>query len=250
MPSAEKGTRLTVALAGVLLLGAGSAGFTCTTTQEKAAWLKIRSARAQVAQKPVEVTTVSPTVKVVDAGLVEAGPSSAFVVEVRNEGGETANDLPISLEVGEGGKTVQVNRKPKTYFEAHLPALAPGESGTWVFAAPRPVPKGSSVSARIGVATSPPAVATDFTALDVSEVSVSGSGDRAELIVEVENPSETTQFDVPIYAWVKQGDRFVAAGAGSIDEISPQGTESANVELLGDPGTAEVQVLAPATIFE
>jgi hypothetical protein len=238
-----------VAVIGLLLGGALAA---CNTTQQTAARLKIRSKRLLADNRPVEVRTTAAGVEVLGTTLLHDPGRTAVAVALRNSGSEPVNDLPLSIGLREGGgKVVELNHNPSTYFQAHAPALAPGERGTWVFTGKEKVPVGDTVIARVGIAPKPPVTtAADVPTLDVEHVATSPSRKGAKVKAEISNPTSLPQYNVAVYAWAKRGGRYVAAGQASVDEVNAGDTETVSVRLIGDPGKAKVHVFAPATIFE
>lgn len=243
---------LSAALAAGFILGLGFVLAACgSTTQQKAERLKVDSARLLAARKPVEVTTPAPGIEVVRAGAVRGPGRSAIAVTLRNTGNEPVNDLPLSLSMGSGGKRVEVNGKPISYSQVHAPALAPGETGTWVYVSKDALPGDGPVIARVGVpAGKPITTATEIPKLDVGEVTTTSGGKSATAEVEISNPGDIPQTTVVVHAWAERDGRFLAAGQAVVKEVGPGESETVSVRLVGDPGDTEVQIFAPATIFE
>ena len=132
MRSAERLKTRLVAGAAIGLLLAGTLA-ACNTTQQTAARLKVRSKRLLADRRPIEVSGKAPGVKVLRASLLRGTGGAAVAVALRNNGPKPINDLPLEVGLDRGGHFVPLNRKPTSYFQAHAPALAPGENGTWVF---------------------------------------------------------------------------------------------------------------------
>ena len=128
----------------------------CETTQDAAARLKVRSERTLAGRKPVEIDKPADRVRVVDATLVRGDGDAAVVVELANDGEQPVNDLPIAVGVktAAGEKRYLNDGHDLPYFQTHAQALAPGATGTWVFAAKDPVDDGTAF-AEVGAGASP-----------------------------------------------------------------------------------------------
>ena len=234
-----------VAVLGICLAGTLAA---CDTTQNKAARLKIRNDRQLADTNPVKVTTPAPGVEVLDTDVVN-GKGGAVAVTIQNASAEPVTDLPLVVSVRDGGKEVELNGKPKSYYQAHAPALAPGAEGTWIFTSRDRIPDGA-VTARVGVAVNPPATADGIPNLTAEATPPTPTKNGATIEVEVSNPESFPQYNVPVYAWAKSGDTYVAAGQALITDIHPGSSRSVQVKLIGDPGNNQVEIFAPATIFK
>ena len=221
----------------------------CETTQDAAARLKVRSERTLAGRKPVEIDKPADGVRVVDATLVRGDGDAAVVVELANDGEQPVNDLPIAVGVktAAGEKRYLNDGHDLPYFQTHAPALAPGETGTWVFAAKDPVDDGTAF-AEVGAGADPPiTVASTVPELDVGSVS---GPDGSKATVEVTNSVGYPQYDLTVFAWVTKGDRYLAAGTAAAGDLEPDETEPVGVKLIGDPAGGDVHVSAPPTIFQ
>ena len=220
----------------------------CETTQDAAARLKVRSERTLAGRNPVAIDRPAQGVRVVDAALVRGDGDAAVVVELENDGDQPVNDLPIAVGVKTaGGKRYLNDGRNLPYFQTHAPALAAGESGTWVFAAKDPVDDGTAF-AEVGAGADPPiTVASTVPELDLGSVS---GPDGSKATVEVSNPVGYPQYDLTVFAWVTKGDRYLAAGTAPAGDLEPDETEPVAVKLIGDPAGGEVHASAPPTIFQ
>lgn len=248
MPSAERITTRLAVGAGVCLLLVGALA-ACNTTQQTAARLKVRSKRLLADRRPIEVTGEAHGVKVLRASLLRGAAGTAVAVDLRNSGPKPINDLPLEVGLERGGRFVPLNHKPSSYFQAHAPALAPGEVGTWVFTTTERVGQGAAV-ARVGPASKPPTRAAEVPKLEVERVSASPSRRGGSLTAVIHNPTGLPQYEVAVYAWARRGGRYVAAGRASLDEVNVGESARVRMKLIGDPGNSRVHVFAPATIFE
>jgi hypothetical protein len=230
----------------------------CTTTQQTAERLRLRFEREDVGHRPIDVKRVDPDVRVVKASLVRGPDGEAIAVELRNEGSDPVNDLPLAVGVRtSSGDVAYVNDRGRLpYFQAHAPALAPGQQATWVFTSKSPLPNGEPV-AKVGVPTSDPlTTAPSVPQVDVEEVSSTGAelrnGSKSPPTVEaqVANHTGMPQYGLAVYAWAEKDGRYVAAGQGSVEELSNDDTATVRLKLVGDPGGAQIHVIAPPTIFQ
>lgn len=244
-----------LAMSSLLVVGALVG---CTTTQQTATWLHIRAERELDRRKPIDVKRADPEVHVVRSSVVRGAGGAAIAVNLRNEGSEPVNDLPLAVGVKtRGGEARYLNDQGHLpYFQAHAPALAPGEETTWIYTTTKVLPAGSAV-ARVGVAASPPTTASRVPELAVTDVSSSDAKPekgkpppQATVEAKIVNDTGMTQYDVAVYAWADKGGRYVAAGQGSAGDLDAGEATMAKVKLVGNPDGAEVHLAAPATIFQ
>ena len=93
------------------------------------------------------MTVAGHAVRVTRVSLVSGSAATAFVVVVRNASHTQVSDLPISVGVrtGRGTRSSTSTRNPASsysYFDAHLPVLAPGGALTWIYTTSRRPPPG------------------------------------------------------------------------------------------------------------
>jgi hypothetical protein len=252
VPSASATAGLLV-LASALLAGA-LAG--CTTTQQTATRLHVRSERELAGRRPIDVKQADSNVHVITSSIVEGSDGGAIAVTLRNTGPKPVNDLPLAVGVkSANGSTAYLNDKGHLpYFQTHAPALGPGEKTTWVFTSSKVLPPGEPI-ARVGVAAShPPTTASSVPELEVGRVASSQGKQEgtSETTVETEVANHTgiPQYDLAVYAWAKRDGRYVAAGRGSVEDLGTDSTATVKLKLIGNPGGAQVRVAAPPTIFQ
>ena len=254
MPSAS----VTITLLAMSSLLAAAALVGCTSTQQTATWLHIRSERELDRRKAIDVKQADPGLHVVRSAVIRGAGGTAIAVDLRNQGSKPVNDLPLAVGVKTPrGETTYLNDQGHLpYFEAHAPALAPGQEGTWVYTTTRALPAGSAV-ARVGVAASPPTTASRVPELEITGVSTSEAKREkgkppspATVEAEIDNDTGMTQYDVAVYAWAEKGGRYVAAGGGTAGDLDAGEGTTVKLELVGDPDGAEVHVAAPPTIFQ
>jgi hypothetical protein len=237
-----------VALAVCPLLTVGAAA--CATTQQKAAWLALRNDR-NADRKPIVVHRVDRQVKVVRASLVRGSGGAAVAVTLRNAGPDPVNDLPILVGVrsAAGGSEPLNSDGHVPYFQAHAPAIAPGQETTWVFTTKDTLATAGAPYARVGnPSPSPLTTASRVPALGVR--TSSHSADKGTVRATVSNTTGLPQYDVAVYAWADKGGHLVAAGRGQIADLNAGDSSTVNVTLIGDPKDAKVHVAAPPTIFQ
>jgi hypothetical protein len=236
----------TLAAAAAILAAGSLAG--CITTQQKAARLRLNSARILAGQSATRVTVAGHAVAVARIALVSSGGRTAFAVTVRNPGSRAVSDLPISVGYAAGPRRrVYLNAGSDIgYFDAHLPAIAARGSLTWVYTAARRLPPGARPFALVGGA---PAV-SGFT-VGVPPViragirTATGSG----VAVAVRNLSGVPQYQLPVYAVAERHGRAVAAGEGTVEQLAGNSALTVRLRLLGRAGQAPVWVQAAPTIF-
>jgi hypothetical protein len=213
--------------AAIVLLALGG----CTTTQDVNKRYALRAQRILEGRKPLRVGTPNPDVAV-DRVAVVRGHGTAFVVELSNRGGEALTDLPIS--VGVGRKYVN-ERRGLDYYQTRVAAIAPHGHVRWVFATRRPVPKHGRPFARVGTPRATQAAT-------LPRIAVAGDAAHARLT----NRSGIPQYNLPVYALVRNGGRYVAAGRATVEELDRRAAVS--IPLRGKPG-GSVELEALPTIM-
>lgn len=216
-------------LAAVLLGG-------CTTTQEKNKRLELRARRIIEGRKPVRVTVPNPDVRV-DRVSVVRGRGTAFVVALTNTTDKPLSDLPISVGVG---RTYVNERRGLDYFQTRVAALAPRGSVRWVFTTRKPVPKRGKPFARVGAQTDLRAVGDALPRLVIS-----GDAAKARLV----NRSDIPQYNLPVYALVRSGGRYVAAGRATVEELDSGAATTVAIPLRGAKSRGPVELEALPTIL-
>jgi hypothetical protein len=228
-----------------VLAAAAVAG--CDTTQDKAARLHIRSARILAGREGIKVKQVDRDVDVVDASLLEGDGEAAIAVTLHNDSDKPVNDLPVIVGVRTAdGKDVLLNEDKGPYFQAHIPALAPGEQTTWVYTSKDELPKSGKAFAKVGVAPSPPVA----TATQLPQLAISGIDSSAGKVeATVSNQTGLPQYDLAVYAWAQKDGGYVAAGRASVGDLEAGDSAHVALRLVGDADGADLHVSAPPTIF-
>jgi hypothetical protein len=217
---------------------------------QTAARLQLNSARIRASQEPSRVarSASSPTARVARLEVVSAAARTAYVVTVRNEARRAVSDLPISVGYTVAHHpAVYLNAQDTlTYFQAHLPAIPSGGTITWVYSA-RALPAGASPFAVVGARPEPAAGSVTVPPITVTIDLRSPVGER--VAVRVHNLSGIPQYQLPIYAFARRGDRLVAAGSASVTTLDGGSEQTVQLPLLGDASGARLMVEAPPTIF-
>jgi len=236
------------AMAGVAVVAGAGPLAGCATTMQRAARLRLNSARILASQSSIRVSTAGTTVTVTGVTLIRSGRATAFVVTVRNVGRRAISDLPISVGYRLAHhREVYVNAGDTlTYFDAHLPGIAAGASLTWVYTAGRRLPAGARPFARVGSTPAVPGAAVDGSPV----IRVRATPATGTLVdVAVRNLSGVPQYQLPVYAVAERDGHAVAAGQSSVTELAGGASQTLQLRLLGRTGPAAVQVEAPSTIF-
>jgi hypothetical protein len=244
---------------GLVALGIAGAAVVsgCSTTQDEAARLQLNAARIRAAEKHAVVRTAGHRLRVDRVSLVSSGHGSAFVVSVRNPGQASVADLPITVGVHQSGRgAVAVNRHSsdvlESYYDAHLPQVAAGQSVTWVYATPRSFPHGARPFARVGGRPSPAVTRVGEgtpPVLDVTLLSQHAQGaGRGQVRISLHNTSTVPQYQLRIYAVARAGARTVAGGEQTVPELGSHATQTVTVPVVGSLAHARVQLAAIPTI--
>jgi hypothetical protein len=220
----------------------------CVTTQQKAARLRLNSARILASQNSTRVTVSATTVAVTRIVLLGSGRRTAFVVTVRNAGRRAVSDLPISVGYNtRHHRDVYLNAESNiAYFAAHLPAIAGHRSLTWVYTYRSRLPAAARPFARVGAAPTVHGSSVDQPPVIRTRVTPVG---HALVKVAVQNLSGIPQYQLPVYAVAERDGRAVAAGQASLGELAGDSSQTLRLRLLGRPGLAPVLADAPPTIF-
>jgi hypothetical protein len=221
-----------------------------TTTQQKAAWVQLNSARSRAAMEPTKIGEPDTSVHVIDEQVIRAGKETAFVVTLRNDGDEAISDLPLAIGVRKDGEEQWLNLEKRTpYFQSHIPAIAAGGEIVWVYEAKDDVPEGEPL-AKVGADATQEIVSDgDFPELSAT-VESGGSKDAAKAGLRVSNPTGIPQYGLEAYVLAADGDRYRAAGLVRIAELDPGTDVSKSVALIGDPGDADLEAVVPPTILK
>ena len=234
------------AIAATLVIGALTG---CTTTQQKAARLRLNSARIRTTQLPTRIGESDAQVRVSGLSLVRQPGRTALVVTVQNDGPNALSDLPVIVgyRVGHGRPTYLNAAAGLGYFQSHLPVIAGHGTLHWVLTNSLAVPLGGRPFARVGstaaVSTNPPA---DLPAIRIEQVSRAPHG---RLRLRVVNASGVPQLQLPVYAVAEHGDRVVAAGQTTIEQLGSGAHATITLTLIGTGGSRQIAVVAPPTIF-
>lgn len=257
---AASGKAMAVLAACTLIASSG-----CVSTQQKNARAKLRATRMLDSRRPQRVVQANPDVRVEQVALVRGSGSAAVVVDLRSSADEPLTDLPIAVGVRTpGGRRVLLNdRRGQAWFQTHVPAIAAGARATWVYTVPRRAARRlrGRPFAIVG-ATPQPAIshASALPKLVVAAAAGNGGGRgarggegasaRAAARVVVTNDSDVPQDDVQVYALVREGRRYVAAGKAAIPHLDAGAQAHTTIPLSGPTRSRAATVHAIPTIFE
>jgi hypothetical protein len=234
------GTAGVIATAGVVAA--------CSTTQQEAARLQLNSARIRASEVPTRVAVAGDTVHVTRVSLVPGQNGTAFVVQIHNPGTRSISDLPISVGVRAGHRQRFLNAQSQSelsYYDAHLPAIAPGVTLTWVYATGRRLPAHARPFAAVGAV---PSLPTPRAAqLPVIRASAQPAA-KSPLAIVLHNETSVPQYQLQIYAYAQRGSRYVAAGNLTVPHLGSQARQTAELTLLGDLTNAHLEIEALPTI--
>jgi hypothetical protein len=223
----------------------------CATTMQEASRLQLNAARIRTSQVATHVRSSATVVQVLHVARVSGGGRTAFVVAVRNPGRRAIADLPISVGVRAGhGRRIDVNALSSaedSYFNAHLPGIAPGGTVTWVFTTGRRLPRAARPFALVG-ARPDPAVAAEG-AVPVIRVRARAAAGPT-LAVTLRNLSSIPQYQLQVYAVARSGGRYRAAGNLTVAHLGSQSTRTVQVPVVGKLGDAALVVEAHPTILK
>jgi hypothetical protein len=239
----------------------------CATTQQEAARLQLNSARIRDSEVQTRVAAPGTAVRVTKVALIAGRGRTAFVVRVRNLGDRAVSDLPISVGLRFGrGRWIDVNGRSTleySYFESHLPLVAGGGTLTWVYTTGRRLPAHAVPFAIVGSRPSPPAHdgglppvirVSPLTARRRADAGTAADGSAVRgpgrVALALHNTSSIPQYQLPVYAFAERAGRYVAAGTITVPHLGSQDTRILELELVGTPDHARVQVEAPPTIFQ
>ncbi len=250
-----------IVAAGIALaLGVGLGG--CVSTQRKNARAELVANRTLGARAPLRVRRADRTVRVAHVTLVRGAGAGAFVVTLRNRAGRPATDVPVAVGVRDArGRRVAVNGGGGLdWFRTHVPAIPARGTATWVFTAHRPLPAGVPYAiagapggAVVSRATGP------LPALAARVVRDPGrrdgrtrrrAGARSAVTVLLVNRSEIPQYDVQVYAVVRDRSRALAAGAAAVAHLGTHERARVRIALVGAAGRHTARASALPTIFE
>jgi hypothetical protein len=236
---------------GCTVVAAGIAVAGCATTQQEAVRLRLNSARIRVSQHPTKVKVAGRALRVKNVALVRGRSGSAIVVRLHNPGRRTVSDLPISVGIRKGA----VRQRPLnarstselSYFDAHVPVIAPGRTVTWVYATSRHVPAGARPYAVVGAR--PSVRAPRVSAAPVINAIAAGAPTGAHVAVTLHSQTSIPQYQLQVYAVARHGRRYVVAGALTVPHLGGGGTHTVQVPLLGPPGQGRLRLEAlPAMV--
>lgn len=221
----------------------------CTTTQQKAAWLRVNSARLRASQYPTRVPRLDSRVRVTGLSAVRQGGDTALIVTLENLGTRSVSDLPIlaGYRVGHHRPVYLNAAAGLDYFQSHLPAIGARGWLRWVFTSTHRLPRAARPFAEVGPAL--PVGGAPSGRLPRIVVQQLGQVSGGQVRVKVTNASSIPQYQLQLYAVASRGTRPVAAGHASFEELGSGAAEPITVRLVGSTTSRRVALEAPPTIF-
>jgi hypothetical protein len=224
--------------AAAAVVGAALALVGCVSSEQKAVWAHIESARIIASQNATVVTHPDPQVRVTRVSLVTSPGHVAIVVGLRNLSSHPVNDLPVSVGLREPGhRSRYLNQSAGlSYFETHVAEIPSAGRITWLYSGP--APRRASPASLAGAhafavvgrpSRTPVTVARRIPPVRAALVSVSGG----VLRVTVTNLSSIPQVPLQVYALALAGDRYSAVGSGTVAALSPNSSTPIRLDLVG-----------------
>jgi hypothetical protein len=232
-----------------LVVAAGAAVAGCSTTQQEATRLQLNSARIRASQDPTRVKVAGHTVQVTRLALVPGRQGTAFVVRVHNRGTSAVSDLPISVGFRTGHKQRFLNAESQSefsYYDAHLPVMPAGGTLTWVYASGAHLPAHARPFAAVGAEPSLPA--PHAASLPVIRAAAQTAAVRSPVAIALSNESSIPQYQLQVYAYALQGNRYVAAGNLTVPHLGSNAHQTAQLGLLGNLTNTHLEIEALPTI--
>lgn len=231
-------------LAAVVLSG-------CESTQDKSARLE-RAAKAVKSEQGLVVKQDASEIAVERSTVLQDPNGAAIVVELKNDSSGALVGLPIATTVEDGAKKpVYTNDTPG--LDASLvsvPAIAAGETLTWVNDQVTLAGEGKTVLARVGVGGKPgPAELPQMEVTGLKTAEDPGGGGLT-VVGSVANRSAVAQKRLVVFVVGRKGDAVVSAGRAIVEELAPGQSVNFSAFPIGDPSGAELSASAPPTVTQ
>ncbi len=234
---------MAVAMSGLALVTAAG----CDSTQDKNARAQLVAERQLQSRERLDVARANRDVDATGVSIVRGSRSSAIVVDLHNRSDRTLTDVPIEVGIRDPDERHALNaQRNLDWFQTHVPAVPAGGATTWVFKQRKAAPRGRPY-ARVGVL--PPETLSRTSSLP-RLVATASRVAPAIADVTVENPSDVPQYGVQVYAFVRAGDRYLAAGKAGVEHLGTGKDAVVRVPLTGRTSRGALRVFAVPTIFE
>lgn len=222
----------------------------CVSTQQIAARARLVSARVRASESATRVTRSNPDVTVGRLALIRARAGTAIVATLHNNSSSTLTDLPISVGIHtQAHRTLYLNDSANLdYFEAHVAAIEPDGSATWVFTTDRRVTVGRPF-ATVGFSQLHPSAAARLPRVDVSVRAGRSAHGSAIAEVSVANRSGIPQYGLQVYVVAMRAARDVGTGRAEVTHLGADATTTLAVPLLGATRRVRLRAIALPTIF-
>jgi hypothetical protein len=228
----------------------------CVSSEQKAAWAHVESARIIASQNATVVVHPDPQIRVTGVSVVTGPGRVAIVVGLRNLSPHPVNDLPISVGWREPDHRSRYlnQRAGLSYFETHVAEIPGAGRITWLYSGPAPRrPSGASLARAHALAVvgrpsrTPITVARRIPPVRAALV----SADARVLRVTVTNLSSIPQVPLQVYALALTGGRYSAVGSGTVAALSPGSSTPIRLDLVGHTtGHQHITLEALPTLFQ
>jgi hypothetical protein len=231
--------------------GLAATGLVACQTTQKTSDIREAEAAELIKAQQFRLGGANRQVEVVSSAVISDEYGSAVVVELRNTGNQTQVGVPILVDVRDAsGKSVY--RNDISGLEPtlnHVQLIEPGETVAWVNDQVQATGKPESVDVKVGESTeeAPPRVPK----FEISPPRLNVDSSGIEVEGSITNSAGIEQIDMTVYAVSRSGGRVIAAGRGQIKALKPEAKPGPyNIFFIGDPRGGEIEVTAPATVFE
>ena len=226
-----------------LVLAVVASGLTltaCESSQDKAAKLAGSDSQQADVGKGVSVTKENPDVEVGTSAVVSDANGAAAAVRLKNTGSRPLYSLPIEIQVLDAkGEVAYSNTDPGLEPVLTLvPSIPAGGEVWWVNEQVALTEKAKDLKVKVGSSTAKGSSGS-FSIGDLRAKPDPAGGVAAVGVVR--NQSKSTARNVFVSIVATRGGKPVAAGKSMVDKISPSGSASFDVILIGNPNGAVLQ---------
>lgn len=228
----------------------------CVSSEQKAAWAHVESARIIASQNATVVVHPDPQVRVTRVSVVTGPGRLAIVVGLRNLSPHPVNDLPISVGWRQADhRLLYLNQRAGLgYFETHVAEIPGAGRITWVYSGPaprRPSRRGLASAQAFAVVGRPGRTPITVARRIPSVRAALVSAHARVLRVTVTNLSSIPQVPLQVYALALTGGRYSAVASGSVASLSPGSSAPMRLHLVGrTAGHPQITLEALPTLFQ
>lgn len=221
----------------------------CESTQDKSARLG-REVKAAKAETGLVVTKDAAEVEVRGSTVLQDANGAAIVVEVHNQSSAPLLQLPIATTVQDGAsKPVYANDTPGLDPSlVSVPALAGGETLTFVNDQVTLAGEGKAVVARVGAGGKPGPSSLPEMEVSGLKTAEDPGGGGLTVVGSVANRSQVEQRRLVVFVVGRKNGKVVSAGRAIVEQLEPGKSVNFSVFPIGDPTGAELSASAPPTV--